>query len=338
MAELRLDPVTRRWVVVGRRPVMADMLDIDAGCAFCPGNERMTPPPIREVRDGTGAWTVRVFHDRAPIFRVEGGQDRRAEGMFDRMNPIGAHEVIVETAQHGMTLAQLPREQVAQIIEVTRDRILDLKRDRRFRYVSLFKNQRPPSPSLQGHSYSQIVASPVLPQVMEMELRWSRSHFLRKDRCLFCDIIQQEVTEDKRVVDRDGEFVALCPFASHSPYEIWVLPLEHSSSFENYVSESTRILSLASFLKISLQRIERISNSLHAVVHTEPNLEAHKPTKDWWRTVAEDFHWHIEIHPDVEGQRRYLGSEGFYFNPIPAEEAAVVLRALEPVSGPPGSV
>ncbi len=332
MAELRLNPVTRRWIVTGKRPVMPDVKDSVALCPFCAGNEHLTPKAIRECRDASGAWAVRVFHDRAPLFLIEGGEHRRGEGMFDLMNTVGAHEIVVETPQHGVTLAQLPRQQIVRIAELCRDRILDLKRDRRFRYVSLFKDQHPRAATLQGHSYSQILASPVLPQVLEIEFRWSRLHFLRRERCLFCDILQQEIRQERRVVDQNVDFIAVCPFASRSPYELWLLPLRHASSFEKDLMEPARVESFSSFLKACLQRIEKISETLHVVVHTEPNLEAHKPTQDWWKTVPEDFHWHIEIHPDVEGQRRYLGSEGFYFNPIRAEEAAIVLRAFEPGS------
>lgn len=335
MAELRLDPVTRRWVVTGKRPVMPDVRDSGAECPFCPGNELLTPKSIREVREAGGNWSVRAFHDRAPLFRVEGGADRRGEGMFDRMNTVGAHEIIVETPHHGVTMAQLSAKQIACVGELYRDRIVDLKRDRRFRYVSLFKNQYPLAPTLQGHSYSQIIASPVLPQVLEVEFRWSRAHYLERERCLYCDMLQQEILQDKRVVDQNADFIALCPFASRSPYEVWVLPLRHASSFEKDLMESSRLLSLAGFLKACLQRVEKISETLHVVVHTEPNLESYKPAKDWWKTIPEDYHWHIEIRPDVEGQRRYLGSEGFYFNPIPAEEATLVLRALEPGAEPP---
>ncbi len=335
MPELRLDPVARRWIVTGKRSVMPDVHDASATCPFCPGYEHLTPKAIREIRDGEGKWLVRNFHDRAPLFRIEGGPDRRPEGMLDRMNTVGAHEIVVETPQHGVTMAQLPEAQIARVAELCRDRILDLKQDKRFRYVSLFKDQRPGSDSLQGHAFSQIIATPVLPQQLEIEFRWTRAHYRRKDRCLFCDVLQQEIRQEKRVVDQNPEFIALCPFASRSPYELWVLPLQHASSFEKDLKEAGRVNSLAAFLKSCLQRVEKISDALHMVVHTEPNLIASKPEKDWWSTIAEDYHWHLEIHPDIEGQRRYLGSEGFYFNPIPAEEAAIVLRALEPGAEPP---
>ncbi len=330
MSELRLDPFTRRWVVTGKRHVLPDVHDYGDACPFCPGNERMTPPAIRESRDPTGAWTARVFHDRAPLFRVEGDADRRAEGMFDLMNPIGAHEIVVETPAHGKTLTQLSDSQTANVLELFRDRILDLKKDRRLRYVSVFKHQHPPSPALAGHAHSQVLGSPVLPYILEIELRWSREHFRKHERCLHCDALEQELSQGTRLVDRTEDFVAFCPFGSRWSYELWIVPARHASSFENDMAAPGRTLALAPFLKSCLHRVESISPSVHMVIHTEPNLQAWKPAEDWWKFVPEDYHWHIEIQPDVEGRRMYLGPEGFHFNPIPAEQAAVVLRALDP--------
>jgi UDPglucose--hexose-1-phosphate uridylyltransferase len=305
-------------------------VESDVPCPFCPGHERLTPKPTAERLDEGGAWTVRAFHDRAPIFCIEGSMDARGDGIYDRMNTLGAHEIVVETPQHGVTMAQLPVEQIARVTEVCRDRILDLKSDRRFRYVSLFRDQHPVTMSLQGHAHSQILASPVLPQMLQNEFRWCQFHYQMKERCLYCDILQHEIRQEVRVVGQTADFIALCPYASRSPYELWLLPLRHAPSFENDLLEPGRVTSLAAFLKDCLQRVEKISETLHAVVHTGPNRDARGWPRDWWKTISEDFHWHIEIHPDVEGQRRYLGSEGFYFNPIPAEEAALVLRALGP--------
>jgi len=334
MAELRLDPFTRRWVVTGKRPVMPDVHDEIGACPFCPGNEHMTPRSIREFTNPAGVWMARVFHDRAPLFLVEGGADRRAEGMFDRMNTVGAHEIVVETPVHGMTLAQLPADHIAHLLELYRDRILDLKQDHRLRYVSVFKDQHPPSERLEGHSHSQVLGTPVLPQLLEIEFRWSRAHFQRRERCIYCDALQQELHEQTRTVDQTEDFVAFCPFGSRWSYELWVVPIRHSSSFENDLTEGGRAAALAPFLKSCLQRIEKVSPSLHMVIHTEPNLQAWKHTKEWWNTLRDDYHWHIEIQPDVEGRRRFLGTEGFHFNPIPAEQAALVLRALEPGTEP----
>ena len=174
-----------------------------------------------------------------------------------------------------------------------------------------------------------------MPQLLEIEFRWSRAHFLKRERCIYCDALEQELREEKRLVDQNEDFVAFCPFGSRWSYELWVVPVRHSSSFENDLTEPGRAAALAPFLKSCLQRVEKVSQSLHLVVHTEPNLQAWKPTKEWWNTLRDDYHWHIEIQPDVEGRRRFLGTEGFHFNPIPAEQAALVLRALEPGVEPP---
>lgn len=333
MSELRLNPTTRVWIATGKRPAMPDTLDSGPDCPFCPGNERFTPKPTQEIRDHEGKWLARAFHDRAPLFRIEGGLDRRGEGIFDRMNTVGAHEIVVDTPQHGTRLSDHSAEHIGRVIELCRDRILDLKHDTRFRYVSLFKDQRPPSVSFHGHSHAQILATPVMPQLLEIELRWSLAHFKKKERCLFCDILKQELREDKRVVDRSGEYVAICPFASRIPYELWILPVKHLSSFEKDMTQPGHPHALAQFLRSCLRRLEKLTLEYDLVVHTEPNLQARKPTRDWWKTVPDDFHWHMEIRPEVEGVRRYLGSEGFFFNPIPAEEATLVLRALEPDLG-----
>jgi len=335
MAELRMDPFTRQWVVTGKRVVMPDVHDKDTACPFCPGNEHLTPPAICESRDSAGAWMARVFHDRAPLFRVEGGADRRAEGMFDLMNTIGAHEIVVETPAHGTTLAQLPEPHFARVLGLFRDRILDLKRDRRLRYVSLFKDQHAATSSLRGHAYSQVLGTPVLPQLLEIQFRWSRAHFLKHERCIYCDALQQELSQEVRIVDQNADFVAFCPFGSRWSYELWIGPVRHASSFENDLTDPARVAALAGFLKSCLQRVEKVSPSLHLVIHTEPNLQAWKPSEEWWNTIREDYHWHVEVQPDVEGQRRFLGTEGFHFNPIPAEQGALVLRALAPGPEPP---
>ena len=139
------------------------------------------------------------------------------------------------------------------------------------------------------------------------------------------------------VVIQSQDFIALCPFASRSPYEVWILPLAHASSFEKDVKDPARARSLAAFFKNTLARVENITPTFTIVVHTEPNLEARGWPQGYWATIADDYHWHIEINPEVAGDRRVLGSEGFYFNPIPAEEATLVLRALEPGAKPPAT-
>jgi UDPglucose--hexose-1-phosphate uridylyltransferase len=329
MPLLRLDPVRRRWVITGERPAMPDALDSGELCPFCPGNEGFTPAPIREHRDASGNWDVRVFHDRAPLFHVEGGLNREGEGMYDRMNALGAHEILVESNQHGKTLAELAPEHIAQVLEICRDRILDLKQDPRFRYVSVFKDQGRVRPAAEEHGHSQILAIPVIPTLVERELRWSLFHYQRKERCIYCDILFQDLQFGKRIVDENSDFVCLCPYASRFPYEICILPAHHNSSFERDMGSESRLLTLAKFLKANLLRVQKISSKLRLVLHTEPNLTSHGSETDRWKTVRDDFHWHFEIYPELDADTGHFDAESFYYNPVPAEEAALTLRAIE---------
>ncbi len=329
MPVLRLDPVRRRWVITGKRPAMPDALDSGELCPFCPGNEGFTPASICEHRDANGNWEVRVFHDRAPLFRVEGGLNREGEGIYDRMNALGAHEIVVETTQHGKTLAELAPGRIARVFEICRDRIIDLKQDPRFRYVSVFKDQGRLRPAAEEHGHSHVLATPVIPTLVERELRWSLLHYQRKERCIYCDIIHQESQSGKRIVDENADFICICPYASRFPYEIWVLPVQHNSSFERDMNTDARLLSLAKFLKLALLRVEKISDKLRMVLHTEPNLGAYGPGEDRWKTVRDDFHWHFEIYPEIDADTGHFDAESFYYNPIPAEDAALALRAIE---------
>jgi UDPglucose--hexose-1-phosphate uridylyltransferase len=330
MPVLRLDPVRRRWVITGKRPAMPDALDSGELCPFCPGNEGFTPLSILEHRDANGNWDVRVFHDRAPLFRVEGGLNREGEGIYDRMNSLGAHEIVVETSRHGKTLAELGASHIARVLEICRDRIVDLKQDPRFRYVSVFKDQGRVRPAREEHGHSQVLAIPVIPTLVERELRWSLFHYQRKERCIYCDILYQEAQAGERTVDANADFVCICPYASRFPYEVWVLPVQHNSSFERDMNAEPRLLSLAKFLKKALLRVEKISDKLRLVLHTEPNLAAHDGSgTDRWKTVKDDFHWHFEIYPEIEADAGHFDAESFYYNPITAEDAALALRAIE---------
>ena len=329
MVELRLDPVHRDWVVTGRRQAMPDASDSEALCPFCPGNERFTPQPIYERRDAQGAWQVRVFHDRAPLFRVEGKLGSQATGMFDRMNAVGAHEVVDETPQHGKMLGELSPQQIAEVLETYRQRVIDLKRDRRFRYVSVVRHQRRGDPAWEEHSHAQILATPMVPMLVERELRWSLTHYLRKQRCLYCDILQQETQVGLRIVDGDGEYVCLCPYAARFPYEVWVIPAGHNSCFEEDLSVPARLLALAAFLKVSLLRMQKLSYRMRLALHTEPNLDSQRLDPERWQSIPDGYHWHLAMHPELDNVPQTIDGEGICFNPVPAEEAAATLREFE---------
>src|SRR5436190_18441239 len=205
MPELRKDPVTGRWVVISteRRKRPTDFrlerhsVVREEYCPFCAGREDLTPPEVLAyrasgARNGPG-WDLRVVPNKYPALQVEGGLDREGEGMFDRMNAIGAHEVIIETPDHGKTLASMSEPEIERVLWAFRERVLDLKQDRRFRYILIFKNHGAAAGASLEHPHSQLIALPIVPDLVREEIEGAKRHFAAKERCVYCDILHQEI-------------------------------------------------------------------------------------------------------------------------------------------------
>lgn len=323
--ELRKDPITRSWVVVGHPEREKTPLD---PCPLCPENRIET----RVILDlpSQGPWQVRTYPHFRPLYQIEGDPGRTAEGIYDRMAPNGAHEIIVETPNHSRTLAEMGDEEIQRVLEAYALRIADLKRDPRFKYVTVFKNQGPQAGEEWPHSHSQITATTFVPRRILYELRSAREWYRARERCAFCDIVRQEVRQKKRVVDSVGDYYAFCPYASRVPFEVWLLPRTHNHQFE-VLSPGENRRHLASLLGRTLRRLLQVSKSYHMVVHTAPNtLQSKGELSDYWRTIAGDYHWHIEILPILEVRSKSYSIKEVYFNGTLPEEAAERLRQLDP--------
>ena len=247
-------------------------------CPFCEGHEDKTPPEILAYRNGTpgqhaGAGTCASCPNKFPALRVEGTLDREGEGLFDRMNGIGAHEVIIETPDHTQTLATMPEPAIEKVFWAWRDRVLDLKQDFRLRYIVIFKNHGASAGATLEHSHSQLIALPIVPREMGEELDGARRHFQQKERCVFCDVIRQELKDGSRVIAESADFVALAPYAPRFPFETWLLPKRHRSRFED--ATPGEFASLARMLKDTLQRMNTtlLSPPYNLIVHSAPLQE-----------------------------------------------------------------
>ncbi len=323
--ELRKDPITRSWVVIGQPQYEAYPREF---CPFCPA-QADRQPAILSV-PASGPWQVRVVPHMGPLYQTEGEVGRRADGIYDRMGAVGAHEIVVETPDHEVRMSHLSDEQIDTVLKVYGQRILDLKRDMRFKYVTISKDQGPLSGSDWAHSHSQVMATTFVPRRILYELRASRVWFTEKERCVFCDIVHQEEKRAKRIVDTQGEYVALCPFASRVPYETWILKRKHNHLFEQPKPGSNR-MHLAALLGRVLRRVERLAEGYHMVVHTAPNTASTKgDLADYWTTIAEDYHWHMEIMPLLASRPKSYNLKEIYLNPLEPELAAERLRAADP--------
>jgi UDPglucose--hexose-1-phosphate uridylyltransferase len=329
LPELRKDPITGRWVIIAtdraKRPsdFVRDKVEIHGSgfCPFCFGNEAKTPPEIHAYRsDGSAkdspGWSLRVVPNKFPALGIEGTLNRQGEGLYDKMNGIGAHEVIIETPEHKMTLATLPVKRVEDVLWAYRDRILDLKKDRRFKYILLFKNHGEAAGASLEHTHSQLIALPVVPKRVREEVDSAQEYYNFKERCIFCDIIRQELEDGVRVIAQNSQFIALSPFAPRFPFEMWIVPKTHQSAFEE--SQKDHFEQLAAMLKEMLRRLDKVLDSpaYNYVVHTSP-----------FPDVSNDYyHWHLEIMPKLTKVAGFEWGTGFYINPTPPEESAKFLR------------
>ena len=337
MSRLRKDPVVGRWIIISNeRPKAPQDYHTEepeddvtpAECPFCGGNESKTPHEIASFRtekskpDFTG-WWVRVIPSKFPVLHVEGSLEREGSGIYDWMNGVGAHEIIVETPEHAQRLEELPESQVEKVLWAYRDRILDLERDERLRYVMILKNQGIAAGSALNHTHSQIIATPVIPKRVKEKLDGAKSYYDYKERCVFCDMVRQELAEASRVVEESRHFVVFTPFAARFPFETWIYPKKHSCAYADITKEE--MMDFSRTLKGALSRLSKTLDNApyNYILYTAPNRV---PRRGHWHTLSEDFHWHLEIMPRLMRVAGFEWGSGFYINPTPPEDAARFLR------------
>lgn len=323
--QLRKDPITRSWVITGDDPA-APSKD-ESGCRYCVGSKLPTQVVASQPGLDGGPWSTRAVVHPHPIFHVEGDDQRSGEGLYDKMQSVGAHELLVENPKHDQQLWQSSDAQVEQFLQLIASRINDLKRDRRFKYITVYKNYGVSAGQESEHPVSELTATTFVPRRILYELRAGKDYFASKERCVFCDIIAQEQRQAIRIVESRGDYLSCCPYAPRVPYEVWILPKVHDASFERSVTtRQTSVKDLAALLRRTLRRVLGICDSFHLVLHTSPNTIHRNPVLGYWKTIDDDYHWHIEIMPILPGKAKSYTFKEVYFTPVTSETAAAKLR------------
>ena len=332
MSELRKDPIVGRWVIIApnraKRPAdfKSEFQPVDGGryCPFCEGNEDATPGEILAYREAgskpnSKGWRIRVVPNKFPALTVEGDLKKRGDGIYDVMNGVGAHEVIIECPDHQTNMSQLPVETIREVLWVYRDRLVDLKKDPRLAHGLIFKNKGAPAGASLDHSHSQLIVTSVVPISVWEEMTGALEFYNYRGRCIYCDMIQQELSAAGRIVLDTPNFVVFCPFAGRFPFETWILPKQHSSQYENIPRQGVEELGMV--LKNILSKLELALDDppYNYVIHTAP-FDA---------TELAHYHWHLEIFPRLTRVAGFEWGSGFYINPVLPEEAAGFLRDVD---------
>lgn len=337
MSELRKDPIIERWVIVspdrGLRPhdfAHHEEVSVTRECPFCEGKEGKTPPEVYALRessssDGPG-WKVRVVPNMFPALSRDAETGGSRNGIYECMNGVGAHEVIVETPDHDKRLEMHTPESLRLVFDTYRQRLEELGKDERFHYIIIFKNEGKQAGASLSHPHSQLIATPVTPKRVKEELIGARNYYRSEGRCLFCDIIDEERASGERIVRESEDFIAFCPYAARFPFETWIMPKRHSPDYHDITGEE-----LDGLARIVIDTMKRLSGVLNKpqynyILHTGPVRYAHE---DYWSTLDADWHWHMEIMPRITDIAGFEWGTGYYVNPTPPEEAARYMRESE---------
>jgi UDPglucose--hexose-1-phosphate uridylyltransferase len=333
---LRQDPATRLWSIIAteraKRPddfvkhdeTAEGLPTFDPDCPFCPGNESMTPEPVFSVphpesKDGS-RWAVRVIPNKFPALLSPGEGDattaRVRRGLYLEMDGKGEHEVVIETPDHSKTIATMSETQVAAVVRTYRDRFLTLDGFEWNQLIIIFRNQGERAGTSLAHPHSQIIGTPVVPEEIRRRLDEAQRYYDDFGTCVYCDILGHEFKEQTRVVTANSGFVAVCPFASTVPFEVWILPRRHASSFG--VLDEAGIPLLGSMLRDVLQRMHRLLGNpdYNYVVRSAPHHSAGEP----------HFHWYVEILPRLTTRAGFEIGSGININVVVPEDAAEQLR------------
>ncbi len=331
MPELRRDPFIGRWVIIStersKRPNSYTSVHREqqgsAPCPFCPGNEDKTPgellaygQPKREANKP--GWWLRVVPNKYPVLAIEGDLHRTGEDLFDKMDGLGAHEVVVETDDHSKSLEDLDVDRIRDVMNAWKERILDLRRDPRFEYILVFKNSGAAAGASIQHTHSQLIATPMVPIRVKQKMHGAEEYYEQRGRSIFADFIRAEKEKKVRIVEENDDFVSIAPFASRFPFETWVLPKNLASHYESM--EPRHLHSLAGIMKSTLGRMNKVLDfpSYNFLIHNAPLKSA----------SLSYFTWHIEIMPKLVQTAGFEWGTGFYINPVAPEDAARHMREV----------
>ena len=329
MSEFRQDLVTKEWVLIApsrrgrphefpRSPAVSENLPVVLNtCVFCPGNESKTPEEIlRNPRSGD--WKIRVVPNKFSVLELD--SPKRFRNFYTSLPGIGSHEVLITRAHNEPTVLQ-SEELIDDVLLTYKERILALEKHPAVKYVHVIQNYGKLAGASLVHPHSQIFAMPFVGPHVQEEIKGSSSHYNIFDKCIYCEIVDHEIANKKRVVLETEKFVAICPYESKMPYQMRILPKIHNARFEHITDEDRR--ELASVLKNVLSKIYyKLGNpAYNYYIHTMPFSRSPNVLHN-----ENAYHWHLVIMPRINiWAGLELGTE-IYVNTIPPEQAAEYLR------------
>jgi UDPglucose--hexose-1-phosphate uridylyltransferase len=320
-------------------------------CPFCSGNEHKTPPAILTWPE-TGDWHIRMVENLYPVLGDDRSQSGFTFGLQQTIDGYGRHEVIIDHNEHGIAVHDMAESHLAALFGVYQTRMRQLfESDDRLKYVLVFKNFGPAAGASIPHTHSQVIAMPVVPENVDAEVKNSAAHYAKHHHCIFCALIDEALTFEATIYDRNSgavrrkinvgqyvvergeKFIAIKPFASRYEWEVHILPLAHQADFLDVRSED--MADLARVMKRTMARLDAVIGGaqynffLHSVPHSGPDSKHGVPHDRARGEYAASYHWHLEICPRTSIPTGFELGSGLFVNTINPEQAAERLRAVE---------
>lgn len=335
--ELRCDYILKRYSIIAssriKRPTdftAVPQIESKNTCPFCPGNEQITPPAdllIVPFNDGTvydkdgdtqrrSDWLVRCFSNLYPATENVKELTLSSEPLRTFRLAYGYHEVIVESPNHGEHPSVIKVKQLQHSLEAELHLMRRFLGDERIKYIQLFRNHRKEAGASLSHPHSQIIALDFVPPKLNEELIGYDEYRKESGNCVYCKIIEKERSNSRKVFENEDFFV-LAPWASITPFELWIIPKHHK----------------ANLLEISKTEIYNLSKTLRSTLGAIAKLLGDPPYNYSFHTSPKgindiDYHWHLEIYPKLSIWAGFELSTGVYINVTPPEVAASSLCKL----------
>ncbi len=330
-SELRSDTISRDWVIIatgrGKRPETfkkekrEKIIPPKTTCPFCHvekiENAILIFASGRKIHENKipQNWTTIVIPNKYPALIPSGSLNEKVNGFYRTMNGVGHHEVVV-FRDHQKSLALFSVEEMEEVITSYQERYLDLMNKPFTKYVSIFHNHDREAGASIFHPHSQIMATPVIDPDMNRALYNSEKYFVQNKKCIYCGMNEYERAKKERIVFENTEFLAICPFASKSAFEMIITPKKHMPYFERINEEEK--LYLAKAVKECLSRMDKALNDppFNFYFHTSPVSGGN----------YDFYHWHLTILPKTATWAGFELSTGIEISTIEPEKAAEYLR------------
>ncbi len=329
MSELRQNMVTKEWVIIASerskrpeefhedsRPLTADRPEHDDECPFCPGNEDPGTEILRKPQ--TGPWQIRVVKNKYPALSLEGKREKIFDGVNRRISGVGYHEVIIGSPRHNTCPALESQQEIVLMLETFRERGRKISLDPRVQQIVYFENHGPTAGSSIVHPHTQLIGLPIISYDSRARIEEARRYFEDTGRCVHCMTLEEELRAKSRIITESEHFVAFIPYASLSPFHMWIVPRRHEASFLNAGDDEMMDLG---------RTVRKITRKLYYGLQ-DPDYNyiiRSAPLRD---VFQEYLHWYLTFVPRVSRSAGFELGSGMFINPTLPEESAAFIRSI----------